>query len=124
MLQVTRCLKLSLVDILRNHAKAICEYGYGSLRDSARIRLQQVIAIARYRKRIQRPGPLESLAFQSLFPLAGLGGTGQDEVREAKTTLERSAFSSVELCAARTGECWSSEPTELGVLTRPWRSMS
>ena len=44
--------------------------------------LQQLIAIVRYRKRIQRTGPLESLSFETLFPLTGFRRTGRYKVRE------------------------------------------
>jgi len=54
--------------------------------------LQREIAIVRYRKRVQRTGPLESLWFELLFPLAGFRGTGQDKVREAQFAPECGAM--------------------------------
>ena len=77
-----------LVDVPRDYAKAISPVRLSASSLLARIELQQVIAIIRFRKRVQSTGTLESLAFEPLLPLPGFRGPRQDEVREAQFSPE------------------------------------
>jgi hypothetical protein len=65
-----------LVEVHRDYAKVISDYCLSASSRPAGTRLQQVVTIACYRKRVQCPGALESLAFEPLLPLAGLCGPG------------------------------------------------